>query len=151
MNTDDIDAEFAALKTRRAKLLRLQQLRNEVSALELAAMSQASVTRDAVAVMKVVCEEVCRAFNLDMEKLHRNSREQAIAVPRMAVFYLGRELANISSSGMGRIFHKDHGTVLHGCQKIRDRIETDHKFKELVGQVLTACQTRLTATEEQKP
>lgn len=145
MNTDniDIDAEFAALKTRRAKLLRLQQLRKEVGELELSALATAMIPQDSAAVMRVVCEEVCRAFNLDMERLHRRSREDHIATPRQVVFYLGHELSDISSAGMGRIFHKDHGTVLHGCKKIRDRIETDHKFRELVGQLLTACQTRL--------
>lgn len=144
MNTDlDIDREFAALEIRKAKLIKLTKLRKEVSELELVSLVGSSIPRDAVLVMKIVCEEVCLAFNMDLERLCRKSREDCIATPRQIVFYIGRELADVSLAGVGRIFHKDHGTVLHGCRKIKDRIETDNKFKELVGSVMSKCQTRL--------
>lgn len=145
MNTDlDIDRECASLESRKAKLLKLEQLRKEVGELELASLTQnCNATSEAVCVMQIVCEEVCLAFNLDMERLSRKSREQYIATPRQVVFYLGRELSDISLTGVGRIFHKDHGTILHGCRKIRDRMDTDPKFKDLVTQVTAACQQRL--------
>lgn len=144
MNTDlDIDREFAALKSRKAKLIRLQQLRIEVGALEMAALGQSSISQAAACVMKVVCEEVCLAFNLDMERLSRKSREQYISTPRQVVFYVGRELSNISPRVVGKMFNKDYGTVVHGCRKIKNRIETDNKFKELVGAVMSKCQDRL--------
>lgn len=143
-NDLDIDRECASLESRKAKLLKLEQLRREVGELELASLTQnCNATSEAVCVMQVVCEEVCLAFNLDMERLARKSRVQSIALPRQVVFYLGRKLSDMSSSGMGNIFHKDHGTVLHGCRKIKDRIETDNKFKELVGSVMSKCQERL--------
>lgn len=144
MTTDlDIDSEFAALKTRKAKLIRLQKIRREVGELELAALTESNNPHDAVGVMKVVCEEVCHAFNLDMERLSRKSREDHIATPRQVVWYLGRELSGMTLHGIGRIFHKNHGTVLHGCKKIRDRIATEPKFAAAITRISDACTTRL--------
>lgn len=141
MNTDlDIDGEFDALQTRKAKLLLLQKLRQEVGELEITA---ATASRDAIATLKIVCDEVCRHFNVTMEILGRKSREQSIAMPRQIVFYLSREFSDITLQSIGNAFRKNHGTVMHGCRKVRNRIQTDTRFAAALENLRSTVESRL--------
>ena len=140
----DIDEELQLLQARRQKLRKLMELRKEVG--ELEGLTLISDNRyDTASALKIICEEVCRQFGLNMEMLGRKSREQYIAVPRMVVFYLGRQLSDISLQNMGRVFNKDHGTVIHGCKKVQDRIDTDKHFAAVLDALKVSVEDRLKA------
>ncbi len=135
----NIDAELEALKQRKAKLKRLIQLREEIGTLEKGAMTGTG----AKWAMNIIAEEVCAKFNLSFEMLTANSREESVCTPRRVAFYLGRELKQIPYAQIGRIFHKEHGTVLHGFRHIRERIETDKQFAAVVIKLKTICAEKM--------
>jgi chromosomal replication initiation ATPase DnaA len=136
---EDIDLEIGALERRKSKLLKLAQLRREVFELEENKMC-ASGNVDTV---KTVAVEVCQKFNVTFDRLTMKCRENAVAVPRQVVFYIARELSDIRLAELGRIFHKDHGTVLHGYRSVKDRMTVDREFAEIIEQLMHSCRQRL--------
>jgi chromosomal replication initiator protein len=46
-----------------------------------------------------------------------------VAWARAIAYYLARQLTNFSFPQIGRLFGRDHSTVIHGYQTVRDRIE----------------------------
>ncbi len=136
---ESIDLEIIALERRKSKLLKLAQLRREVFILEENKMCSS----DNVDTVKKVAVEVGQKFNVTFERLMMKCRENAVAVPRQIVFYITRELSDIRLAELGRIFHKDHGTVLHGHRSVKDRMTVDKEFAETVEQLMHTCRQRL--------
>lgn len=138
VNCLDVDAELKALKQRKAKLIRLRKVRNEVRALE-----ETMTSTDPKLAMRIISEEVCQKFNLSFDMLQAQTREEAVCKPRQLAFYLGHELKGIPYNRIAMIFGKDHGTVMAGCRRTRDRMDTEKGFSEIVSDLVARCKARL--------
>ena len=55
-------------------------------------------------------------------------RERRVARPRQVAMYLARELTCQSFPIIGRSFHRDHTTVIHGCGTIADLRRYDSRM-----------------------
>lgn len=72
----------------------------------------------------VIQKAVAEYFNLTVEELKANKRDQRIVRPRQIAMYICRELTDASLPHIGEEFGgKDHTTVLHSCQKIDNNLE----------------------------
>ncbi len=58
-------------------------------------------------------------FDMTVEKLLSKWRHRQVAHPRMVAMYLAREHTEHSYPILGRLFRRDHTTVLHGVRKVR--------------------------------
>ena len=54
-----------------------------------------------------------------------SSRVSEIAIARQIAFYLMREMADMSTTEIGKFFGKDHTTAMHGIDKITRLMETN--------------------------
>ncbi len=124
----DVDEELSSLRKRSLKLKRLIAMRLKVAKLESEAMRGLG-DRESI---KVICELVCQEFQITLDRLQSRSRQEYIAVPRMLVFYLAHHIKDLRFAAIARIFAKDHGTVIHGCKSIQDRMSVDRTFRERV-------------------
>ena len=136
---EDIEFEIEALEHRKSKLLRLAQLKREVCELEKKRM----YASDHATMVQKVAIEVCQKFNVTFDRLAMKCRENAVAVPRQVIFYIARELSDIRLAELGRIFNKDHGTVLYGHRSVKDRMSFDKEFAETIEQLMQSCRQRL--------
>ena len=60
-------------------------------------------------------------------------RPENIAFPRQIAMYLSRTLTDSSLSVIGEAFGgRDHGTVLHACRLVKDRMEVDSNTRQAV-------------------
>jgi chromosomal replication initiator protein len=60
-------------------------------------------------------------------------RPENIAFPRQVAMYLSRHLTESSLNTIGEAFGgRDHGTVLHACRLVKDRMEVDQNVREAV-------------------
>ena len=60
-------------------------------------------------------------------------RPEHIAFPRQIAMYLSRHLTESSLSTIGEAFGgRDHGTVLHACRQVKDRMEVDASVRQAV-------------------
>ncbi len=56
--------------------------------------------------------------------------------------YLARELGQASTVQIGTVFGgRDHSTVLHACQKVRDMLETDAGAAQLIADIASAIRS----------
>ena len=79
---------------------------------------------------------VARHFNLDIRDMKSKRRTDAIAFPRQVAMYLCRVLTEFSTIEIGTAFGgKDHTTVMHACNKIKNKLSGDPYFVALVNKI----------------
>lgn len=86
-------------------------------------------------------EVVAGYYDIPLNSINSGRRSRAVARPRQVAMYLARELTLKSLPDIGRIFNRDHTTVIHGCRQIE-------RLKMIDGDIcddLTALRARLAA------
>ena len=73
-------------------------------------------------------------FDIRLADMSSKRRPESIAFPRQIAMFLARQLTDHSLSSIGDAFGgRDHGTVLHACRQVRDRMEVEAKVRQDVG------------------
>lgn len=87
--------------------------------------------------LEKIQEVVARHYHIDIHDMKSRRRTDAIAFPRQIAMYLARSLTDMSTTQIGDAFGgKDHTTVLHATNKIKNRLETDPFFTALINKVI---------------
>jgi len=80
---------------------------------------------------------VTEEFGITLQELKTKRRNKTIVLPRQIAMYLSRELTDFSLPEIGGFFGgKDHTTVLHSYNKIKEALLTDVELKEKVERVI---------------
>ena len=83
-----------------------------------------------------IVRRVAEVFGVTVERLLGRDRSREIALPRQIAMYLLREEANISLPQIGeRLGGRDHTTVMYGCNKIAEMLESDERIRRQVIEV----------------
>jgi chromosomal replication initiator protein len=83
-----------------------------------------------------IVEAVGQYYDIDLKVLTGKPRARNIAVPRQVAMYLMRQETEASLMEIGHALGgRDHTTVLHGCDKIADMINTDPRLRSEVMQI----------------
>ncbi len=86
-------------------------------------------------------EVVSAHFKIPLTLLTSSKRTKQVAMARQVAMYLARELTKNSLPDIGRYFGgRDHTTVLHGCDKIKELLEHDAKLRAEVDLLVTRLQ-----------
>jgi chromosomal replication initiator protein len=97
--------------------------------------------RSEVAITVDRIQEVVSAhFRVPLQLMMSNKRSKDVAMARQVAMYLSRELTKSSLPDIGRQFHKDHTTVIHGCEKIKRLMDSDELFKSEIDQLVSRLQ-----------
>ena len=67
---------------------------------------------------EAVVELICRQFRLNLEDLQSRSREKRISLPRQIAMYLCRKHTDCSLGDIGKLFKRNHATVVHAIKTI---------------------------------
>lgn len=93
------------------------------------------VTIDAI--QKAVAEH----FDVRLADMTSRRRPASIAFPRQVAMYLSRELTKGSLMEIGEQFGgRDHGTVIHACKKVTERIESEGEMRQTVERIAAQLQ-----------
>ncbi len=68
-------------------------------------------------------------YDISVTDIKGKKRTANIAKPRQLAMYLARKLTNLSTPELGKLFNRNHATILHAVQKIEKEIGLDEKFK----------------------
>lgn len=79
---------------------------------------------------------VAHATHVSEGLLHSRNREQHVALARMIAMYLIYSSMGLSWVQIGRIFHRDHSTVIHASRLIGHRMELESQFRAFVNGIL---------------
>jgi chromosomal replication initiator protein len=83
--------------------------------------------------VEYIQEVVASYYGLTVEDLNSRRRTQNIVFPRQIAMYLSRKLLDVTLPEVGKIFGgRDHSTVIHGCDKITESMETDTNLQNVV-------------------
>jgi chromosomal replication initiator protein len=84
---------------------------------------------------------VVEEFGITMQDLRQKKRNKTIVLPRQIAMYLSRELTDLSFPEIGVAFGgKDHTTVLHSYNKIKDDIVKNPGMKEKINRIIQVIQ-----------
>ncbi|MCC6232614.1 MAG: chromosomal replication initiator protein DnaA [Verrucomicrobiales bacterium] len=83
--------------------------------------------------IEVIIKRVADHYDLRVADILGRRRPDHIAFPRQVAMFLARTLTESSLSTIGDAFGgRDHGTVLHACRAVADRMETDTTVRKAV-------------------
>ena len=76
---------------------------------------------------------VAQTFGISNERMLSRDRTQQVALPRQVAMYLLREEAQLSLPQIGSLLGgRDHTTIMYGCQKIAEMLESDERLRRQV-------------------
>ena len=83
--------------------------------------------------VEYIIDIVTDHFQLSSDAIVSKKRQKTIAYPRQICMYLCKELTDLSTTEIGeKIGGRDHSTVIHGCAKIEELINTDPTVKKMI-------------------
>ena len=78
-------------------------------------------------------KRVAEHYDIRLADMTSKRRPENIAFPRQVAMYLARQLTENSLASIGDAFGgRDHGTVLHACRQVKDRMEVDANVRQTV-------------------
>ena len=76
---------------------------------------------------------VCDYFEVPYDKLLQKTRKREIVQARQITMYLAKAFTKNSLKSIGEHFGgRDHTTVIHSCQTVKDLMDTDDSFRDNV-------------------
>jgi len=88
--------------------------------------------RSAVSI-DVIQKKVAEHYDIRLADMTSRRRPEYIAFPRQVAMYLSRQMTESSLNVIGSAFGgRDHGTVLHACRLVKDRMEMDSSVRQAV-------------------
>ncbi|MGO8838409.1 MAG: chromosomal replication initiator protein DnaA [Limisphaerales bacterium] len=83
--------------------------------------------------IEVIQKKVAEHFDIRLADMTSKRRPENIAFPRQVAMFLSRQMTESSLNTIGEAFGgRDHGTVLHACRLVKDRMEVDANVRQVV-------------------
>jgi len=76
-----------------------------------------------------ILDLVCRHFKVSREELRSRSRSRRVTFPRQVAMYLCRRFTDESLQSIGRLFNRDHATVVYALNSIQKKISRPGSVK----------------------
>jgi chromosomal replication initiator protein len=114
----------AQLKSRPLNLLELKNL------LKNNARPKKSVS------VKDIIKIVSGFYNVDENSIYEKTRRKEVVKPRQLIMYILREEYSISYPTIGqKLGGRDHTTVIHSCEKVKNDLKTNHVLAQELSQI----------------
>jgi len=83
--------------------------------------------------IETIQKRVAEHFDIRLADMTSKRRPENIAFPRQVAMFLSRQMTESSLNTIGEAFGgRDHGTVLHACRLVKDRMEVDAHVRQVV-------------------
>lgn len=83
-----------------------------------------------------IIAHTCNTLNVRREDIYGRSRKANIVLARQTVMYLAQKLTNLSISRIGNLIgDRNHATVIHSINTIKDKLSIDSHFKEILNEI----------------
>ncbi|MCK5021848.1 MAG: chromosomal replication initiator protein DnaA [Candidatus Pacebacteria bacterium] len=88
--------------------------------------------------VKEIVRVVSEFYGIDEEVIYKKTRKKEVVKPRQLVMYILREDFSISYPSIGeKLGGRDHTTVIHSCDKIRNNLKIDNLLTQELEQIRT--------------
>lgn len=117
-------------------LCQVQLKGKEPTLLDVRNYIKSSVKPKKVVAVKDVVKIISDFYNIKEESIYEKTRHKEVIKPRQVIMYLLREDFNISYPSIGqKLGGRDHTTVIHSCEKVKNDIKEDHSLLEEIEQI----------------
>lgn len=83
-----------------------------------------------------VVEKVANFFNIEPGSIYEKTRRKEVVKPRQLIMYILREDFAVSYPTIGqKLGGRDHTTVIHSCEKIKNELKKGGELEEEVSQI----------------
>lgn len=76
-----------------------------------------------------IIDAVCRKFGVTEEELKSRVRKRRIVEARQVCMYLLKKKTKLTLKAIGDLFDRDHTTVMHSDQTVKDLMAIDKEYK----------------------
>jgi chromosomal replication initiator protein len=98
----------------------------ELNIIEIKNLIKNSVKPKKTISIKEVVKIVSDFYNVSEDSIYEKTRKKEVVKPRQVIMYILREDLNISYPSIGeKMGGRDHTTVIHSCEKIKEDIKSD--------------------------
>ncbi len=107
-------------------VMQIQLKGRELSLSEIRNFIKINAKPKKVISIKEIVKLVADYYRIDEESVYEKTRRKEIIKPRQVAMYILREDFNISYPSIGqKLGGRDHTTVIHSCEKIKNEIKVD--------------------------
>lgn len=86
--------------------------------------------------VKDVVKAVASFYNIEEDSIYNKTRRQEVVKPRQLTMYILREDFSVSFPSIGqKLGGRDHTTVIHSCDKIRNELKTNSELISELAQI----------------
>ncbi|MEK7463738.1 MAG: chromosomal replication initiator protein DnaA [Patescibacteria group bacterium] len=86
--------------------------------------------------IKEVIKLVSDFYNISEDSVYDKTRKKEVVKPRQVIMYILREDFNVSFPSIGeKMGGRDHTTVIHSCEKVKEDLKTDPILVEEISQI----------------
>lgn len=82
-----------------------------------------------------IIEIVCGHFGLTVKNVQSRSRVKEFVYARHIIFYLIRKNTKMKLKSAGELLHRDHTTVIHSVETLKDLMYTEPDVRAEVDQI----------------
>lgn len=88
-----------------------------------------------------ILQAVANYYSIPVEQIVGSRRSKDTVQPRQVAMYLVRELTNYSLPEIGKVFSRDHTTVLHSINKIEDERKSSAEMDDIIKTLISNIQS----------
>ena len=86
--------------------------------------------------VKTIIKKIADYYDIQEESMYEKTRKREVVKPRQIIMYLLREDYHISYPMIGeKLGGRDHTTVMHSCDKIKNEIVNDQTLREEIEEI----------------
>lgn len=89
-----------------------------------------------------IIEKVCKYFEVSRNQLLGRDRKKELSYPRQICMYLLDNMLEMPYTSIGKIFNKDHATVIYCKNKIEKLSKTDKLLQTQIKDIKDLCMTK---------
>ena len=85
---------------------------------------------------KEIVRIVSSFYNIEERVIYEKTRKKEVVKPRQVIMYLLREDMGVSYPSIGeKLGGRDHTTVIHSCEKIKEDLKTNSLLLDEISQI----------------
>lgn len=108
----------------------------ELTATEVKNLVRNNIKSKKAVPMDDIIQMIADFYNVDEESIHKKTRKRKVVKPRQIIMYILREDYGIPYPTIGdKIGGRDHTTVIHSYEKIKENIKVDSQLAQEVNQI----------------
>lgn len=117
-------------------IAQIQFKRRDLSINEVREIIKNNIKPKKMVAVKDVVKIVAGFYNLDEESIYKKSRKKEVVKPRQVIMYLLREDFALPYPTIGqKLGGRDHTTVIHSYEKVKEDLKTDHQLEQELTQL----------------